>query len=302
MESSRQSTEPLLVNVQTRSNDVEDLFAAGNLHCKELTRVTVWELKNLWRLSWASVLIQVFNFMLSLVTQMFVGHLGATSLAGVSIANVGVQGLALGIMVFEEISQSKTRLSTDFFPCFWQLGMASAVQTLCGQAFGAKKYSIMGTVLQRAVFLHLVVAVALGFLYWFSGSFFRLIRQSEEVSVIGQEYSRGLTLQLIAYAIYLPTQRFLQAQNIVNPMAFLAIAVFFFHLLLSWVVMSVMKCGVLGASLSLSFSWWVLVVCTWVYILLSPSCVETWSGLSVKAFSRFWPYLKLTVASAVMLW
>ena len=37
--------------------------------------------------------------MLSFVTLMFTGHLGALELAGASIASVGIQGLAYGIMV-----------------------------------------------------------------------------------------------------------------------------------------------------------------------------------------------------------
>ncbi|GMP51905.1 hypothetical protein CsSME_00017951 [Camellia sinensis var. sinensis] len=50
-----------------------------------------------------------------------------------------------------------------------QLGMASAVQTVCGQAYGAKKYGAMGIILQRAVILHVGVAILLTFLYRFSG-------------------------------------------------------------------------------------------------------------------------------------
>ncbi|XP_042478264.1 protein DETOXIFICATION 35-like [Macadamia integrifolia] len=38
-----------------------------------------------------------------------------------------------------------------------------------------------------------------------------------------------------------------------------------------------------------------------IYILLSPSCKETWTGFSMKAFKGLWSYLKLTLASAVML-
>ncbi|MQM10610.1 hypothetical protein Taro_043505 [Colocasia esculenta] len=273
------SSVPLLVDIDERSRAAEELFESGPVPCRELVRATVWESKNLWRLSWASIIVQVFNFSLSLVTQMFVGHLGSTALAGVSIANVGIQGLALGIM----------------------MGMASAVQTVCGQAFGAKKYGIMGTVLQRALILQLIVGVAMGFVYWYSGPFFRLVRQSEEVSAIGQYYARGLVPQIIAYAIYLPMQRFLQAQNVINPMAYVAVGVFIFHLLLSWVVMSVLKLGVLGAALSLSFSWWVLVISTWLYIVFSPSCRDTWTGLSIRAFTGLWSYFKLTAASAVML-
>jgi multidrug resistance protein, MATE family len=37
--------------------------------------------------------------MLCFVTMMFCGHLGSLELAGASIANVGIQGLAYGIMV-----------------------------------------------------------------------------------------------------------------------------------------------------------------------------------------------------------
>jgi MATE family multidrug resistance protein len=49
----------------------------------------------------------LFSFTLSLVTQMFVGHLGELELAGASITNIGIQGLAYGIMV-KSCTQSYT--------------------------------------------------------------------------------------------------------------------------------------------------------------------------------------------------
>lgn len=64
-----------------------------------LARLAAWEASNLWRISWASILTTLFSFMLSLVTQMFVGHLGELELAGASITNIGIQGLAYGVMV-----------------------------------------------------------------------------------------------------------------------------------------------------------------------------------------------------------
>ncbi|KAL7217606.1 hypothetical protein ACSBR2_010954 [Camellia fascicularis] len=176
--------------------------------------------------------------MLCFVTQMFAGHLGALELAGASIASVGIQGLAYGIM----------------------LGLASAVQTVCGQAYGAKKYGAMGIILQRAVILHVGAAILLTFLYWF-----------------------------------------LQAQNIVNPLAYIAVEVFLLHILLSWLVVYVLDYGLIGPALTLSLSWWLLVIIQGLYILFSPCCEETWTGFSVKAFRGIWPYFKLTVAYAVML-
>ncbi|XP_073107723.1 protein DETOXIFICATION 41 isoform X2 [Elaeis guineensis] len=269
----------LLLDIEESSRASEELLQWEPVPCRVLTRVAMWESKNLWRLSWASIVVMLFNFMLSLVTQMFVGHLGELALAGASIANVGIQGLAYGIM----------------------LGMASAVQTVCGQAYGAKKYKSMGIVCQRALILHFIAAIILSFLYWFSGSLLKAIGQSESVASVGQVYARGLLPQLIAFALYCPMQRYLQAQNIVNPVAYLSIAVLLLHILLSWLAVFVLKFGVLGASLTLSLSWWILMLSTWTYIIFSPSCKETWPGVSMKAFRGLWPYCKLTLASAVML-
>ncbi|KAG1348185.1 protein DETOXIFICATION 41 [Cocos nucifera] len=234
----------LLLDIEESSRASEELLQWEPVPCRVLTRVAVWESKNLWRLSWASIVIMLFNFMLSLVTQMFVGHLGELALAGASIANVGIQGLAYGIM----------------------LGMASAVQTVCGQAYGAKKYKAMGIICQRALILHFIAAIILSFLYWFSGSLLKAIGQKDSVASIGQVYARGLLPQLVAFALYCPMQRYLQAQNIVNPVAYISIAVLLLHILLS-----------------------------------CPSCRETWPGLSMKAFRGLWAYCKLTLASAVML-
>lgn len=180
--------------------------------------------------------------------------------------------------------------------------MASAVQTVCGQAYGAKKYAAMGVICQRAIILHLGAAVLLTFLYWFSGPILVAIGQSESISEQGQIFARGLIPQLYAFAISCPMQRFLQAQNIVNPLAYMSVGVFLVHIVLTWLVVYVVDYGLLGAALTLSFSWWVLVILNGLYILLSPSCKETWTGFSIKAFKGIWPYFKLTVASAVMLW
>lgn len=59
----------------------------------------MWESRNLWQLSWAAIVVSIFNYMLSFVTLMFAGHLNALELAGASITTVGIQGLAYGIMV-----------------------------------------------------------------------------------------------------------------------------------------------------------------------------------------------------------
>lgn len=180
--------------------------------------------------------------------------------------------------------------------------MASAVQTVCGQAYGAKKYAEMGIICQRAVVLHLGAAVMLTFVYWYSGPILKGIGQSDSIAEQGQVFARGLIPQLYAFALSCPMQRFLQAQNIVNPLAYMSVGVFLLHILLTWLAVYVLNYSLLGAALTLSLSWWFLVITNALYILLSPNCRHTWTGFSIKAFQGIWPYFKLTVASAVMLW
>ncbi|KAL6976449.1 Protein DETOXIFICATION 41 [Sarracenia purpurea var. burkii] len=64
-------------------------------------RLAGWESRLLWLLSGSSIIVSVCNYMLSFVTLTFSGHLGTLELAGASLAMVGTQGLAYGIMTPE---------------------------------------------------------------------------------------------------------------------------------------------------------------------------------------------------------
>lgn len=50
-----------------------------------------------------------------------------------------------------------------------QLGMASALDTLCGQAFGARQYYLLGIYKQRAMFLLTLVSVPLSVVWFYTG-------------------------------------------------------------------------------------------------------------------------------------
>ncbi|KAK9924177.1 hypothetical protein M0R45_032560 [Rubus argutus] len=261
------------------SAEIEEFLEQSPIGLRWWPRLVAWESRLLWILSGASIAVSIFNYMLSFVTLSFCGHLSALELAGASIASVGIQGFAYGIM----------------------LGMASAVQTVCGQAYGARHLPAMGIICQRAIILHLGAAVLLTFVYWWSGPILLAMGQSESIAEQGQVFARGIIPQLYAFAINCPQQRFLQAQNIVNPLAYMSVGVFLLHILLTWLVVFVLDYGLLGAALTLSFSWWLLVVTNGIYILVSPMCKETWTGFSCRAFRGLWPYFKLTLASAIML-
>lgn len=78
---------------------VEEFLERRPVPVRWWARLFAWESRVLWLLSGASIVVCLFNYMLTFVSLMFTGHLSALELAGASIASVGIQGLAYGIMV-----------------------------------------------------------------------------------------------------------------------------------------------------------------------------------------------------------
>ncbi|KAK1304970.1 Protein TRANSPARENT TESTA 12 [Acorus calamus] len=237
------------------------------------------EMKLLLKLAGPAVFVYMINYLMSMSTQIFSGHLGNLELAAASLGNTGIQVFTYGLM----------------------LGMGSAVETLCGQAYGARKYDMLGIYLQRSTILLTATGIPLTLTYIFSKPLLIALGESPEIASAAAVFVYGLIPQIFAYAANFPIQKFLQAQSIVLPSAYISAATLVIHLLLSWVAVYVLGLGLLGASLVLSLSWWVIVGAQFAYIVRSERCKRTWTGFSLQAFSGLPGFLKLSVASAVML-
>lgn len=179
--------------------------------------------------------------------------------------------------------------------------MGSAVETLAGQAYGAQKYEMLGIYLQRATIVLTLTGLPLMMAYIFSKEILILLGESTAVASAAAIFVYGLIPQIFAYAVNFPIQKFLQSQSIVFPSACISACTLVLHLVLSWFAVYKLGMGLLGASLVLSISWWIIVAAQFVYILVSVRCKHTWTGLSMLAFSGIWEFLKLSAASAVML-
>ena len=81
------------------SISIEVLLSQDKIPWADIVKAALRESKKLWILSGPTISVSLLNFMMSAISQMFAGHLGELELAGAAIANVGIQGLAYGIMV-----------------------------------------------------------------------------------------------------------------------------------------------------------------------------------------------------------
>jgi len=182
-----------------------------------------------------------------------------------------------------------------------QLGMASAMETLCGQAYGAKKYHMLGIYLQRSWIVLFCCTLLLLPVYIFATEILLLIGQAPEIAKQAGQLSIWLIPLNFCYVFLLPQQRFLQCQqrNLVN--AATSAAALVLHVFISWLFMQKLRMGLVAAVLTLNFSWWVVVLGQFVYIVCG-GCPLSWNGFSMEAFSDLSGFVKLSMASGVMLW
>lgn len=236
------------------------------------------ESKKLWQITGPSILSRVAAANMNVVTQAFAGHLGQVELASISIANTVIVGFNFGLL----------------------LGMASALETLCGQAFGAKRYSMMGVYMQRSWIVLFFCCFLLLPLYVFAAPVLKLMGQPDDVA----EQSGIVAVWLIplhfSFAFVFPVQRFLQSQLKAHVTAWISLLVFFIHAFISWLFVYKFELGVVGIALTLDVAWWLLAAFQFAYVCWG-GCLQTWAGFSMEAFSGLWEFVKLSAASGVML-
>lgn len=257
---------PLLI----KREDEEEEFGLGR---------RVWiESKKLWRIVGPAIFSRVVTYSMNVITQAFAGHLGDLDLAAMSIANTVVVGFNFGLM----------------------LGMASALETLCGQAFGAKKYHMLGVYMQRSWIVLFLCATLLLPMYFFATPILELLGQPPDLAAEAGLIAVWFIPLHFSFVFMFPLQRFLQCQlkNSVN--AIISAIALVVHIFVSWLFVYQFKLGIIGAALTLDFSWWVAVILLYCYVSCG-GCPLSWHGFSMEGFAGLWEFMKLSAASGVML-
>jgi MATE family multidrug resistance protein len=179
--------------------------------------------------------------------------------------------------------------------------MSSATETLCGQAYGAGHYHMMGVYLQRSWIIDGVTATILLPLFIFTTPILRLIGQEENIAIEAGKISIWLIPVLYSYVFSLTIQMYLQAQQKNKIVGWFSAFSFLVHVLLSWLFVIKLGLGLPGAMGAFSISSWLLVIGEFVYIF-GGWCPNTWKGFTKAAFADMLPLIKLSISSGVMIW
>ncbi|GLJ11067.1 hypothetical protein SUGI_0141940 [Cryptomeria japonica] len=223
--------------------------------------------------------VNLLQFSLQLISVMLVGHLGELALSSAAIASSFASFSGYSVM----------------------MGMGSTLETLCGQAYGAKQYHQLGIHVQRAFFALFCVSLPLAVVWAYVGSILIAFGQDPLISFEAGKYARWMIPSLFGYAALQTLVRFLQSQSIVFPMMISSAITMCFHIPMCWVLVYKSGLGNKGAALANSISYWVNVALLLLYIKISPACKRTWTSFTWEALHDIKHFFKLAIPSAFMI-
>ncbi|XP_033136187.1 protein DETOXIFICATION 23 isoform X2 [Brassica rapa] len=238
----------------------------------------VWrESKKLWIVAAPAIFTRFSTSGVSLISQAFIGHLGPTELAAYSITLTVLLRFSNGIL----------------------LGMASALETLCGQAYGAKQYHMLGIYLQRSWLVLIGSTICLTPIYILAGPILLALGQEERLVRIARVIALWVIGINFSFVPSFTCQMFLQAQSKNKIIAYVAAISLGVHVFLSWLLMVHFDFGIAGAMTSSLVAHWLPNIAQLLFVICG-GCKDTWRGFSWFAFKDLWPVFKLSLASGGM--
>ncbi|XP_057868210.1 protein DETOXIFICATION 16 isoform X2 [Cryptomeria japonica] len=266
-------SDPLLTEDETVVLEAEhdEVKCSGALAWEEVK-------KQCW-IAGPMVSVNLLQFSLQVMSIMVVGHLGELALSSASIATSFANFSGFSVMI----------------------GMGSALETLCGQAYGAKQYHQLGIHVQRAFFALVCVSIPLAVVWAYMGNILIVFGQDPLISFEAGQYARWMIPSLFSYAALQPLVRFLQSQSIGIPMMLCSAITLCLHVPICWVLVFKSGLGNKGAALANSISNWVNVILLLLYIKISPACKRTWISFTSEALHDIKHFLKLAIPSSFMI-
>ncbi|XP_010528507.1 PREDICTED: protein DETOXIFICATION 9-like [Tarenaya hassleriana] len=247
---------------------------------EEEERKKRWEkLKKVASMAAPMVAVNISQYLLQGTSTMIVGHRSELSLAGISLGASFANVTGFGLLC----------------------GLAAALETLCGQAYGAKQYHKLGSYTCTSIFVLLLVCLPVSLLWIFVKQLLILFHQDPEISEIASTFCIWLIPSLFGYSILQSLVRYFQSQGLILPMVLSSFTALCFHLPLCWFLVYTLGFGVKGAAISISVSHWFNAVFLWFFMKRSRKCEGARVHISDEGFAHVKIFFQFAVPSAVMI-
>lgn len=237
----------------------------------------VTEAKSLFYLAFPIALTALILYSRSIISMLFLGHLGDLELAAGSLA-----------IAFANITGYSV-LS----------GLALGMEPLCSQAFGAQRPKLLSLTLHRSVIFLLVSSVPISFLWLNMSKILLFLHQDPNIIRMAHTYLVFSLPDLFTNAFIHPIRIYLRTQGITYPLTLATLAGTVLHLPINYVLVSRLRLGHAGVAAASAASNLFVLLSLVAYVWASGLHAPTWTAPSRECLKGWKPLLRLAAPSCV---
>ncbi|KAI9732370.1 MAG: hypothetical protein M1834_001577 [Cirrosporium novae-zelandiae] len=256
----------------TISKKWEEALAAGIIH-------TTWqrEAKTLSKYSAPLIVTFVLQYSLTVASIFTVGHLGPVYLGATSLASMTAN--ISGFAIYQ--------------------GLATSLDTLCAQAYGSGRPTLVGLQTQRMIIFLLSITIPIGAVWIASPWILRCMVPNPETARLAGQYLRILLFGAPGYLCFESGKRYVQAQGLFSACLYVLLFCAPFNAVMNWLLVWHFKIGFIGAPIAVAITDNLLPLCLLLYIRVTNS-TKCWAGWSRRSLQNWGPMIRLALPGVLM--
>ncbi|KAE9607780.1 putative multi antimicrobial extrusion protein [Lupinus albus] len=256
--------------------------SCGRLFFNSLTLITSQnfilqmkeEIKNLYYIAVPMIITGHLIYGKSAISMHFLGKIGKEALAGGSLAIC-----IANITGYSVIS-----------------GLASGMDGISSQAFGAQKWILLSQTLQRTIIILILACIPISILWLNFKPFILLYGQNSAITSIAITYLIFSIPDLFFQSIINPLKIFLRTQNLTLALLFSAAVALLVHIPINMIAHG-LGLGIRGIALANALTDLNLLIFLLLYLWFSRACSKSWHGWSCQCFKEWKPIVIQAIPS-----
>jgi MATE family multidrug resistance protein len=178
-------------------------------------------------------------------------------------------------------------------------GLAMGMEPICGQAYGAKQWKILGLTLQRTVLLLLSTSIPISFIWFNMKRILLFSGQDNEISSMAQTFILFSIPDLFLLSFLHPLRIYLRTQGITLPLTYCSAVSVLLHVPLNFLLVVHFQMGIAGVSIAMVLTNLNLVILLSSFLYFSRVYKDSWISPSLDCIKGWSSLLSLAIPTCV---
>lgn len=250
----------------------------------KIKTTTSFELKSISKSAIPLVITFLLQNSLSVCSIFVVGHISSEALAGITLGAMTSNITAIAAIA----------------------GLASSLDTFLPQAYGAKKYHLVGLIYQRCCVLIFTIMLFVCIAWWiWAEQILTSFLPDKQAAIYAAQYLKVTSFGIPGYILFETGKRFLQCQGIFDASTYVLFFCAPLNAFLNYFFVWILKLGYIGAPIAVSINYTLMAFGLYIYTTNTKNKVnpmKCWTKFEFKRVYRNWGELiKLSIPNMIMI-